>query len=390
MYVHAFGLEAEPFAPTPDPAFLYLTEQHRDALAALEYGLRERRGFVTLIGDVGTGKTTILYTLLESLGATIDCAYLTHTTLDYDELLHAALVDLGVTEPGNTKGELVATLNRFLHKQADNGRITALVVDEAQNLSLPTLEELRLLTDYETFQHKLLQIVLVGQTELDERLAEPQMRQLRDRIAVRSRLVPLEPGEVRGYVDHRLRIVGGSVDSVFSRGAVTAIARWSQGNPRRINTLCHNALLAAYARGERRVTRRILHIAMDELQADDPRSALSRWRAAAARSVHDALPRLRRRSVAPARRPALRRGLLRFAVVVGLAVVLIGVFRLSQNDPAALEPVERGERAVAAAGASPATSFVSQTWAGAARVLDALIPKGSYLEWHRRARGYRE
>ena len=351
--------------------------------------MRERRGFVTLIGDVGTGKTTLLYTLLESLGAAIDSAYLTHTTLDYVDLLRAALVDLGVPQPGNTKGELIATLNRFLHEQADKGRITALVVDEAQNLSLSTLEELRLLTDYETFQHKLLQIVLVGQTELDQRLAEAQVRQLRDRIAVRSRLVPLHSGEVRGYVDHRLRIVGGSVDGIFTRGAITAIARWSRGNPRRINTVCHNALLAAYARGERRVTRRILHIAMDELQADDPRWALSRWRAAAARSLYDALPRRRRRPER-APRPALRRSVLRFAAVVGLAVVLVGVFRLSQNDPAALEPAAYSERAPITNETAPVPSVVSVAWAGVERVLDALIPKGSYLEWQRRARGYRD
>jgi len=385
MYTQAYGLEAEPFAPTPDPAFLYLSPQHRDALAALEYGLRERRGFVTLVGEVGTGKTTVLYTLMENLGDAIDSAFLAHTTLEYNDLLRAALIDLGVSEPGATKGELVATLNRFLHDQSDNGRITALVIDEAQNLSASTLEELRLLTDYETFQHKLLQIVLVGQPELDQRLADPQVRQLRDRIAVRARLVPLRPGEVHRYIDHRLRVVGSTATKLFTKGAVAAIGRWTEGNPRRINTLCHNALLAAYGRGERQVGRALVRTAIAELEARDPRSAWAVGRQRLARAVRDYWRTAGAVPPSPSVRSAKGRrvGLLLAALIVLLVAT---VLRFANNDPAALEV----EVAEAGQEKSPAIAGVSGFWEGAQRALDTMIPKDEYLEWRRRARGFKD
>ncbi len=255
MYAEAFGLREEPFAPTPDPAYLVMTPDHREALAALEYGLRERRGFISLIGEVGTGKTTLLYTLLRRISGEIDTAFFSHTTLGFEDLLWAMLRDLGLEPRSAVKRELIATLDAHLHRQADAGRTTALIIDEAQNLSTETLEELRLLSNFETFRHKLLQIVLVGQPELEATLAQPRVRQLRDRIAVRATLRPLPPNLVPQYIEHRLAVGGLEGAKLFRREAIDEIARISGGIPRRINALCHGALLNAYARRETQVDR---------------------------------------------------------------------------------------------------------------------------------------
>ena len=283
MYAEAFGLREEPFAPTPDPAYLVLTPDHREALAALEYGLRQRRGFISLIGEVGTGKTTLLYTLLRRISADVDTAFFAHTTLGFEDLLWAMLRDLGLEPRSASKRDLIASLDAHLHKQADAGRITALIIDEAQNLSVETLEELRLLSNFETFRHKLLQIVLVGQPELEATLAQPRVRQLRDRIAVRATLRPLPNALVAEYVEHRLAVGGFEGRTLFRSDAIDEITRVSRGVPRRINALCHGALLNAYARREPQVGRAAVREAARELafDADDaPQDAALRARRA--------------------------------------------------------------------------------------------------------------
>lgn len=269
MYAEVFGLREEPFSPTPDPTYLVLTPYHREALAALEYGLRERRGFISLIGEVGTGKTTLLYTLLRRISGEVDTAFFAHTTLGFEDLLLEMLRDLGIEVTGGSKRELIATLDKHLHEQADAGRTTALIIDEAQNLSADTLEELRLLSNFETYRHKLLQIVLVGQPELEQTLSLPRVRQLRDRIAVRAVLHPLGARDIGEYVEHRLRVAGYDGRQLFSTGALRELARYSRGIPRRINALCHASLLIAYGKRAGQVSKSMVEAAATELDMRD-------------------------------------------------------------------------------------------------------------------------
>jgi general secretion pathway protein A len=266
MYARHFRLSAEPFGITPDPSYVYLGPEHREALAALQYGLIERRGFITLIGEVGTGKTTLLYTLLSRLGPDVRTAYVAYTAQPFVDLLAAALKDFGVEVRADaSKRQLLDALNGFLREQEQRGMTTALLIDEAQNVSDETFEELRLLSNFETYERKLLQIVLVGQPELWQRLSRPHLRQLRERVTVRARIDPLTPPEVRRYIEHRLQRAGGTTCTLFSPCAVRVIVRRSQGIPRRVNNLCHNALLFAYGRDAARVTARMAREVRSEL-----------------------------------------------------------------------------------------------------------------------------
>jgi type II secretory pathway predicted ATPase ExeA len=265
MFTDHFRLSAEPFGITPDPSYVYLGPEHREALAALQYGLLERRGFITLIGEVGTGKTTLLYTLLSNLGPEVRAAYVAYTAQPFVDLLAAALRDFGVTPAGMSKRELLDALNAFLLEQEERGATTALLIDEAQNVSDETFEELRLLSNFETYERKLLQIVLVGQPELWDRLSQPHLRQLRERVTVRPRIDPLSRREVRRYLEHRLQRVGATSCTLFSPCALRVIVARSRGIPRRINNLCHNALLFAYGRGVRRVTARMARDVQSEM-----------------------------------------------------------------------------------------------------------------------------
>ena len=190
-----FQLRAEPFSLTPDPAFLYLSEGHAEVLAGLRLGLLERRGLIVATGEVGTGKTTLLYSLLSTIGGDVETAYIANTTLTFDELLESALEDFGAPLSGVRRLDLLASLNRFLVASAERGKNVALVIDEAQNLSDRIFEELRLLLNFETYTQKLLQIVLVGQPELGGKLRAPHLRQVADRIAVRCDLGALNASD---------------------------------------------------------------------------------------------------------------------------------------------------------------------------------------------------
>ena len=248
MYREFYGLIRAPFEMTPDPAFLYLGETHREGLATLVYGVRSRKGFVLLTGEVGTGKTTLLHALLAQLDSSTASAFIFNPTLEPLDFLHVLFDDLGLRTPCRTKAEYLLTLNHFLIERLQNGQTTLLIIDEAQNLSPEMLEEVRLLSNLETPTAKLLQIMLVGQPELNEILGRPELRQLRQRIVLRHHLQPFTPDEVDAYIEERLGFAGYSGKGIFKRSARRAIFEVTGGLPRLINIVCDGALLAGYAR----------------------------------------------------------------------------------------------------------------------------------------------
>lgn len=247
-----FGLSREAFALSPDPHFLWSSPDHAEALAALEVGLRTRRGLMVLVAEVGMGKTTILHALLSRLGDDFRTAYLTNTRLPFEDLLRQALDDFGVEHRGADRYSLLGALNGFLARCAEDGTIPALVVDEAHDLDDETFENLRLLSNFDTFDTKLLQIVLVGQPELDDKLRQPNLRQVAERVATRVNVNPFDRRRSIGYVKHRLARAGGTID-VFTAPALEYLVHRARGVPRRLNILCHNAMLSAWAQGAPRV-----------------------------------------------------------------------------------------------------------------------------------------
>ena len=265
MYAQHFALTAEPFDLVPNPAYLYQGKQYREAMAALEYGLTERRGFISLIGEVGTGKTTILYNLLADLPPSVDAAFVSYADQPFPGLLSLLLTDLDVPHDATSETGMLQALQQVLVARTQAGRTVAFIIDEAQNLSDQTLERLRLLSNMETAERKLLQIVLVGQPELQERLRQQHLRQLNERVSVRAQLRPLPPVEMERYVAHRLHRVGGDVATLFSPLARRLLLWRAGGIPRRANILFHNALLFAYGHGTHRVTPKIAWEAVREM-----------------------------------------------------------------------------------------------------------------------------
>lgn len=262
MYKAFFGLTRNPFDLTPDPACFVSTKRHNEALAALYYGIRWHKGFVVVTGEVGTGKTLLLRCLLRLLKDSRDIAYayLFNSRLSATEFLQYILSDFGLPASGKNKGELLLTLGQFLLSRGSKRLTTVLIIDEAHHMSDDLLEEVRLLSNLETTDDKLLQIVLVGQPELDEKLDSLGLRQLKQRIALRAHLGSLEPDETKEYVNKRLEIAGADAhrESIFSAEAFAAVHRYSQGLPRLINTICENGLIAAYAKQSSRVTSDII------------------------------------------------------------------------------------------------------------------------------------
>jgi general secretion pathway protein A len=250
VYKTFYNLKLNPFEITPDPSFLFSTSRHNEALASLYYGVRARKGFVVLTGEVGTGKTMLVRCVLELLRRTgVAFAYVFNPSLSALEFIRYIAGDFGLPVAGKAKDELVLSLSSFLVERHQRKLSTLLVVDEAHHLSAELLEEVRLLTNLETTQQKLLQIVLAGQPELDELLDSYELRQIKQRIALRCHLEPLNLDETRGYIQRRLQIAGVPHDiTIFSEPATAAIFRHSNGFPRLINTICENALLSGYAR----------------------------------------------------------------------------------------------------------------------------------------------
>jgi general secretion pathway protein A len=251
MYKSFYDLKRNPFDITPDPSFLFPTRRHNEALAALYYGVRRHKGFVVLTGEVGTGKTVLLHSVLQLFKQSRDVAYayIFNGRLSPLEFLQYFVNDLGLPATAKNKGELLVQIARYVIGRSQRNLTTALIVDEAHHLSAEILEEIRLLTNLETPQRKLLQILLVGQPELDEKLDSVSLRQLKQRIALRSHLVPLTSDETQGYIARRLQLAGNQQPSaLFPPETVAAVYQHSRGLPRLINTICENALITAYAR----------------------------------------------------------------------------------------------------------------------------------------------
>ncbi len=269
MYQDFFGLREKPFALLPDPRFLYLSRCHREALAHLMYGIEQGEGFIEVVGQVGTGKTTLCRTLLERIGGSAETAYIFNPSRTESELLAAINREFGLPTAARSRSELIDELNRFLLAKKAAGRTVLLIIDEAQNLEVEVLEQIRLLSNLETDREKLLQIVLIGQPELEENLARTDLRQLNQRISVRWGLRPFAQEETSEYVNHRLRIAGMAAPGPFTPRALRRLHSVSGGIPRVINAIADRALLAAFAAGERRVTPRMVRIAARELPSQD-------------------------------------------------------------------------------------------------------------------------
>jgi general secretion pathway protein A len=248
MYHERYGLVRSPFEMTPDPAFLYLGEGHREGLATLGYGVQARKGFVLLTGEVGTGKTTLLHALLSQLDRETLAAFLFNPRLDPLDFFRMLFDEYGIETPCHTKAEYLLALNRFLIARLEKNLTTLLIVDEAQNLSADLLEEIRLLSNLETPRSKLVQIMLVGQPELWEMLSRPELRQLRQRIVLRYELRPFSAEETGRYVEERLRLAGYTGKGLFKSAGLRVLHELSGGVPRVINILCDGALLLGFAR----------------------------------------------------------------------------------------------------------------------------------------------
>ncbi|HET9406332.1 MAG TPA: AAA family ATPase [Candidatus Sulfotelmatobacter sp.] len=256
MYKRFYNLQRNPFEITPDPSFLFATRRHNEALAALYYGVRRRKGFVVMTGEVGTGKTMLVRCLLQLMNKNnVNYAYVFNSRLAPTEFLQYIAGDFSLPTAGKSKSELLLELSSFVISRFKKGLTTVLVVDEAHHLSMSVLEEIRLLTNLETAQEKLLQILLVGQPELDEKLDSVDLRQLKQRIALRSHLTALDLDETEGYIHRRLQLAGNpDPRSLFPMEATLEVYRHSKGIPRLINTLCENALIQGYAKQATSIT----------------------------------------------------------------------------------------------------------------------------------------
>ena len=254
MYKKFFGLRENPFNVNPDPRFLFSTRHTEEAFAVLTYGIQARKGFITLTGEVGTGKTTLLNKLLDWLHEqSLATAFVFNSRLNVTQFLDFMMADFGITCDTRLKSQVLIRLNQWLLERYRAGETAVLIVDEAQNLSQQVLEEIRLLTNLETATEKLLQIVLSGQPELEQKLNQPGLRQLRQRITLRCRTYALTMEETAGYIQERLQIAGADGLSIFSAEAIEAVHRYARGIPRVVNLLCEHALISAFVDQKRPV-----------------------------------------------------------------------------------------------------------------------------------------
>ena len=267
VYEQFYGLNENPFTVTPNPQYVYLGENHREALAQLLYGVREKKGFIVITGEVGTGKTTLLHYLLNKLGESNHArtAFLFNPKLTVKDFIQYILRDLGVETHQGTKTDYLHILHQYLLDAYEKNENVILIVDEAQGLNPELLEEIRLLSNFETSKAKLLQIVLVGQPELNKTLMQSDFRQLRQRINMRYHLHPLSGPETKAYIEKRLRVAGAK-QPIFTEDALKEIYRKSKGVPRLINIVCDNALLSGYALEKKLVDHKLIKEAAEDLK----------------------------------------------------------------------------------------------------------------------------
>ena len=271
MYTSHYKLRENPFSLTPDPKYLFLSRQHREALNHLIYGIKEKKGFIVVTGGIGTGKTTLSRALLSGMDPSVETALIFNSYLSDMELLEVINQEFGIPLVGveRTKRRYIDTLNAFLLANHRVGKNSVVLIDEAQNLSRNVLEQIRMLSNLETETEKLLQIVLVGQPELRDLLAQPSLRQLDERISVRYRLDALLKDDVPDYIVHRLTVAGNTGHLSFADDAFGKIYDYSRGNPRRINILCDRALLIAYAGNRIEIDVKIVKLAIKDLKSSD-------------------------------------------------------------------------------------------------------------------------
>jgi type II secretory pathway predicted ATPase ExeA len=277
MYLSFYGLREKPFNTTPDPRFLYPTPGHQEALAQLLYGVEERKGFIVLTAEVGTGKTTLLQALLRRLTSDTKVAFVFNSALSFEGILEYALEDFGITTTGSSQAQRLFALNNFLIERRRAGQNTVLILDEAQNLDARTLEQVRLLSNFETPTGKLLQLLLVGQPELHTKLQQPELRQLKQRISLRCRLPVLTPEETRRYIHYRLQVAGAQDATLFSERAVARISNYAHGIPRVVNIVCDHCLLIGYAEQQRRIGPDLVEQAIEYLEEGE-RPLRTGWR----------------------------------------------------------------------------------------------------------------
>jgi general secretion pathway protein A len=317
MYAHFYHLSENPFNLTPDPKFHYINESTREALAAVLYGIKSRKGFLTLIGEAGTGKTTLLRRIVDEIEGETRVVFVFNPGVSFDELLEFLCMELGIRSDGGGRLKLMERLNQFLLEQLTDGRNVVVIIDEAQTLEDNVLEELRLLSNLETSKEKILQIVLSGQPELEEKLRHPNLRQLRQRIGVRATLKPMRSDEIRAYVETRLRSAGSQKAELFTQAALMRCWKASQGIPRVINVICDNAMMVAFAEGSDRITVSVMNAAIRDLDGVTRSDA---WLADAREWLS---------------LPALRYGAIAAAVVVGAFVLGRGFANPFSQGPSA-------------------------------------------------------
>ena len=268
MYKDFYGLREYPFNMTPDPQFLFLSHNHRIALEVLRFGIRDRKGFIVITGEIGAGKTTVCRSLLRSLDANTKTALLLNPTLSDSQILRAICDEFKLQPVKTTKKDLYDTINAFLLRELAANHNVALIIDEAQNLKPRVLEQIRLLSNLETEKEKLLQIILVGQPELSRLLHRDDLVQLKQRIALRHHIPPLAWEEVGDYIQHRLKVAGGNGHIRWTDGALLLIRRYSHGVPRMINVLCDKALIAGYVRETWTIDAGIVQLAIEDIEGE--------------------------------------------------------------------------------------------------------------------------
>ncbi|NWF91285.1 MAG: AAA family ATPase [Syntrophaceae bacterium] len=276
MYEEFYGLKERPFVLTPDPQFLYLSEGHRTAIESLLYGIRHREGFMVIIGDIGTGKTTIIRTLLEKLDEGVKTALIFNSFLTEEELLESILQEYGFPSKGRSRKERIDALNKLLLHYLTHNKNALLIIDEAQHLSIPVLEQIRMLSNLETEKEKMIQIILVGQLELDQKLRSPELKQLNQRIAIRHHLQPLTRAEMESYIYQRLQVAGANGNITFSKSALDETYKFSKGIPRLINLLCDRSLLGGFVDQTHHIDKGIVKKAEKSLLGEEGQNAPSR------------------------------------------------------------------------------------------------------------------